>query len=159
MADLARGGEGAIPHAVEIMRDAGRDVCGGLEIGVDLDKRIEGGARYVDGRPMAVKMWSTIMDTVQAIGALPKKRGVACADDRGQRGQPGHQPTAAHRFFSQSGYAAHRYPVRPDPEWTPASFRNQAVACSVEIRWIARQPDDGEDNMKKQKFQVSVVTN
>jgi len=44
--------------------------------GVDLDKRIEGGERYVDSRPMAMKMWSTIMGTVEAIGALPKKRGV-----------------------------------------------------------------------------------
>ena len=51
--------------------------CGGLEIGVDLDKRIDGGERYIDSRPMALKMWSTIMNTVEAIGALPKKRGVA----------------------------------------------------------------------------------
>ncbi|WMT76066.1 DNA polymerase [Bradyrhizobium sp. Ash2021] len=66
-----------IEHAIEIMSKAGREVCGGLEIGVELDKRIDGGERYVDSRPMALKMWSTIMNTVEAIGALPKKRGVA----------------------------------------------------------------------------------
>jgi hypothetical protein len=32
-----------LDHAIEIMRGAGRDVCGGLEIGVDIDQRLEGG--------------------------------------------------------------------------------------------------------------------
>ena len=62
-----------LDHAIEIMRGAGRDVCGGLKIGVDVDQRLEGGARYMDKRPMAQKMWATIMDVLQAIGALPKK--------------------------------------------------------------------------------------
>ena len=62
-----------LDHAIEIMRGAGRDVCRGLEIGVDVDQRLEGGARYMDKRPMAQKMWATIMDVLQAIGALPKK--------------------------------------------------------------------------------------
>jgi len=66
-----------IEHAIEIMRGAGRDVCDGFEIGVDLDKRIEGGDRYRDDRPMAKKMWATIMDTIEAIGAMPEKKGVA----------------------------------------------------------------------------------
>jgi hypothetical protein len=66
-----------IEHAIEIMRGAGRDVCDGFEVGVDIDKRIEGGERYVDSRPMAQKMWSTIMDTIEAIGALPQRRYIA----------------------------------------------------------------------------------
>jgi hypothetical protein len=63
-----------LDHAIEIMRGAGRDVCGGLEIGVDIDQRLEGGTRYRDKRPVAQEMWSTIMNTLQAIGALPRKR-------------------------------------------------------------------------------------
>ena len=64
---------GKLDHAIEIMRSAGRDVCRGLEIGVDIDQWLEGGARYRDKRPMAIKMWGTIMNTLQAIGALPQK--------------------------------------------------------------------------------------
>jgi DNA polymerase I len=62
-----------LDHAIEIMRGAGRDVCGGLEIGVDIDQRLEGGTRYRDKRPVAQKMWDTIMDTLQTIGALPRR--------------------------------------------------------------------------------------
>ena len=62
-----------LDHAIEIMRGAGRDVCRGLEIGVDIDQKLEGGARYRDKRDMAQKMWATIMNTLQAIGALPRK--------------------------------------------------------------------------------------
>jgi DNA polymerase-1 len=62
-----------IEHAVEIMRAAGRDTCGGFEIGVDIDQMLVGGARYHDKRPMAQKMWATIMDVLRAIGALPKR--------------------------------------------------------------------------------------
>ena len=42
-----------IDHAIEIMRAAGRDVCGGFEIGVDVDQKLEGGARYRDKRAVA----------------------------------------------------------------------------------------------------------
>jgi DNA polymerase I len=59
--------------AIEIMRGAGRDVCHGLEIGVDVDQLLEHGARYHDKRPVAQKMWATIMNTLQTIGALPQK--------------------------------------------------------------------------------------
>jgi DNA polymerase I-like protein with 3'-5' exonuclease and polymerase domains len=63
-----------IEFAIEIMLNAGRDVCDGLvEIGVDIDQRLEHGARYRDKRPMAQKMWATIMGTLQAIGALPRR--------------------------------------------------------------------------------------
>jgi hypothetical protein len=61
-----------LEQAIEIMRKAGARYCG-LEIGVDIDHRLEGGARYRDKRPMAQKMWDTIMTTLQAIGALPTK--------------------------------------------------------------------------------------
>ena len=62
-----------LAHAIEIMRGAGRDVCRGLEIGVDTDQKLESGARYRDKREMAQKMWATIMNFLQAIGALPRK--------------------------------------------------------------------------------------
>ena len=65
-----------IAAATEIMRAAGRAVCEGFEIGVDLDQRLEHGARYRDKRPMAQKMWVTIMDVLHAIGAL-RQKGVA----------------------------------------------------------------------------------
>ena len=42
-----------VRHAIEIMERAGLAVCGGLKIGVDVDQRLEGGARYPDKRPMA----------------------------------------------------------------------------------------------------------
>jgi DNA polymerase family A len=66
-----------IAHAVEIMKGASRDVCRGLEIGVDGsdDKDLLlNGAHYVDKRPMAKKMWGTIMQTLETIGALPKRK-------------------------------------------------------------------------------------
>ncbi len=62
-----------IEHAKEIMRQAGRDVCNGFEIGVDVDQMLLGGARYRDKRPVAQKMWATIMRTLEAIGAIPKR--------------------------------------------------------------------------------------
>jgi DNA polymerase I len=61
-----------IEYAQEIMRAAGRDVCNGLEVGVDTDQLLLGGARYTDKRPLAKKMWATIMSVLQAVGALPK---------------------------------------------------------------------------------------
>ena len=64
--------EEQVTHAVEIMRGAGRDVCGGFEIDVDVDQSLIGGARYRDKRPVAESMWNTVMATLQAIGALPK---------------------------------------------------------------------------------------
>jgi DNA polymerase I len=62
-----------LEHAIEIMRGAGRDVCNGLEIGVDIDQELINGARYRDKRPMAQKMWATIMNTLQTIGVLPRR--------------------------------------------------------------------------------------
>ena len=43
--------EEQVQHAIEIMRIAGTEVCGGLEIGVDIDQKLIGGARYRDKRP------------------------------------------------------------------------------------------------------------
>jgi hypothetical protein len=60
-------------HAKEIMSTVGRDVCDGLEIGVDIDQELHNGARYRDKRPMAKKMWETMMRTLQKIGALPER--------------------------------------------------------------------------------------
>jgi DNA polymerase I len=61
-----------VEQAKDIMRASGRDVCDGFEIGVDVDQMLQGGARYRDKRPMAIKMWTTMMGTLQQIGALPK---------------------------------------------------------------------------------------
>jgi DNA polymerase-1 len=60
-----------VEHAKEIMRQAGRDVCDGFEIGVDVDQQLVGGARYADKRPTAKKMWATIMKTLEVVRALP----------------------------------------------------------------------------------------
>ena len=62
--------EEQIAHAVEIMKAAGRDVCGGFEIGVDVE-RIEGGTRYVDKRTVAKEMWNTMMEALRRIGETP----------------------------------------------------------------------------------------
>ena len=48
------------------MRAAGRDICDGFEIGVDVDQLLEHGARYRDKRPVAQKMWTTMMDALRA---------------------------------------------------------------------------------------------
>jgi DNA polymerase I len=62
-----------IELAQDIMRRAGRDVCDGFEIGVDVDQMLAGGTRYSDKRPMAKKMWGTIMGALQNIGAMPRR--------------------------------------------------------------------------------------
>jgi DNA polymerase family A len=61
-----------IEHATEIMAQAGRDVCNGFEIGVDIDQMLVGGARYSDKRPMAQKMWGTIMGALETVRAIPR---------------------------------------------------------------------------------------
>jgi hypothetical protein len=60
-------------HAREIMQVAGRDVCRGFEVGADVDQVLERGARYQDKRPMAKKMWATVMNALQVVGIVPKK--------------------------------------------------------------------------------------
>jgi hypothetical protein len=62
-----------IELAKEIMRKAGRTVCDGFEIGVDTDQDLRGGARYTDKRPVAKKMWTTIMGALEAVRAIPKR--------------------------------------------------------------------------------------
>jgi DNA polymerase-1 len=64
--------EEEIAHAIEIMRRAGREVCDGFEIGVDIemDQRVHG-PRYRDKRPVAQKMWATVMDALGTVGADP----------------------------------------------------------------------------------------
>ena len=47
-------------------------MCGGLEIGVDEDQKLIGGARYRDKRPVAMRMWQIVMEVIAQIGALPK---------------------------------------------------------------------------------------
>lgn len=62
-----------VDHAIEIMRVAGTDVCDGFQIDVDVDQMLVGGARYRDKRPVAGLMWDTIMEALEAVGALPKR--------------------------------------------------------------------------------------
>jgi len=62
-----------VEHAKEIMRQAGRDTCKGLEIGVDVDQMLDGGARYRDKRPDAVKMWDAMMRTLETVKAAPER--------------------------------------------------------------------------------------
>jgi DNA polymerase-1 len=59
-----------IEFAKEIMRGAGRDICDGLEIDVDVDQMLENGTRYQDKRPMAQQMWQTVMHALDAVGAM-----------------------------------------------------------------------------------------
>jgi hypothetical protein len=68
--------EEQVQHAMEIMRAAGMEVCDGLEIGVDVDQRLIGGARYRDKRPVAKKMWEVVMGVLREIGALPEAVGL-----------------------------------------------------------------------------------
>ena len=68
--------DGQLEHAKQIMREAGRVVCDDeLEIGVDVYQKLTNGARYRDKRPVAQKMWSTMMRTLHEIGALREERG------------------------------------------------------------------------------------
>ena len=62
-----------IAHAIEIMRAAGRDVCDGFEIDVEVDQMLIGGARYRDKRPVAQQMFATILRALEAVGAIPKQ--------------------------------------------------------------------------------------
>jgi DNA polymerase family A len=64
--------EEQIEQAIDIMRAAGRDVCDGFEIGVDVDQRLDRGARYRDKRPVAKSMWTTMMTALQKVRAIPE---------------------------------------------------------------------------------------
>jgi DNA polymerase I-like protein with 3'-5' exonuclease and polymerase domains len=66
-----------VEHAKEIMQTAGRDTCDGFEIGVDVDQMLENGARYRDKRPVARKMWDTIMRALETVKAVPKRAHAA----------------------------------------------------------------------------------
>src|SRR5262249_28589807 len=61
-----------VEHVIEIMQEAGRTTCNGLEIGVDIDQFRRHGERYQDKRPVAKKMWNTTMRALQTIGVLPE---------------------------------------------------------------------------------------
>jgi len=63
--------EEQVAAAKEIMRNAGREVCNGFELGVDVDQKLLNGARYQDGRDVAKEMWATIMNALREIKALP----------------------------------------------------------------------------------------
>jgi hypothetical protein len=62
-----------IARAIEVMRWAGREVCNGFQVDVDIDQTLEHGARYADKRPVAKAMWATIMGALEAVGAVPQR--------------------------------------------------------------------------------------
>ncbi len=64
--------EEQIKQTKEIMLTAGCETCNGLEIGVDIDQRLDHGKRYVDKRKAAKDMWRTMMEVLQEVGALPE---------------------------------------------------------------------------------------
>jgi DNA polymerase I-like protein with 3'-5' exonuclease and polymerase domains len=66
-----------VEHAKEIMRTAGRDTCNGLDIGANVGQLLQGGARFRDKRPDAVKMWNTIMGVLAEVGAVPREENAA----------------------------------------------------------------------------------
>jgi DNA polymerase I len=61
-----------IDQAKEIMREAGREVCNGFEVGADVDQKLEHGARFRDKRPIAKKMWEAMMQALQEVGAIER---------------------------------------------------------------------------------------
>jgi hypothetical protein len=66
-----------IEQAKEIMRVAGKDICDGLEIGVDADQTLTNGTRYRDKRPVAGQMWDTIMSVLKTLNAIPQQADMA----------------------------------------------------------------------------------
>jgi DNA polymerase I len=66
-----------VRQVAEIMRAAGKEVCGGFEVGadVDFDSRKKG-QRFIDKRPVALAMWKVVMDVLREIGALPRTGGL-----------------------------------------------------------------------------------
>ena len=61
-----------VEHAIEIMRGAGRDVCNGFELDVEIDQLLKPGERYRDKREIAQEMWATVMDTLQTV-TMPRR--------------------------------------------------------------------------------------
>jgi hypothetical protein len=64
--------EEQIAQTKEIMLAAGREVCGGLQIDVDEDQRLDHGKRYRDKRKAAQYMWRTMMEALEEVGAIPE---------------------------------------------------------------------------------------
>jgi hypothetical protein len=62
-----------IETVINIMRAAGRDVCGGFEIDVEIDQLLKQRQRYCDKRELAKEMWDTIMDVLETVRAMPRK--------------------------------------------------------------------------------------
>jgi DNA polymerase I len=62
-----------IEHAKEIMEKSGQDVLGGFKVDASFDQLLVGGARYTDKRAKAKKLWATMMDALESVGAVPKK--------------------------------------------------------------------------------------
>jgi DNA polymerase-1 len=64
--------EEQIAQAIEIMKAAGRDVCNGFEVGVDVAQKLAPGTNYQDKRGR--EMWKTILRALREIGALTKEQ-------------------------------------------------------------------------------------
>jgi DNA polymerase-1 len=66
-----------VEHAAEIMRVAGTEACGGLEIGadIDFDQRVSG-RRFRDKRNVAQAMWATVMGVLLDLGVVRNTEGL-----------------------------------------------------------------------------------
>jgi hypothetical protein len=65
--------EEQVLQAQEVMRWAGRQICGGLDVGASVDKLLKPGERFLDKRDMAVKMWSIVERTLESIGVRERR--------------------------------------------------------------------------------------
>jgi hypothetical protein len=61
-----------IEQAKAIMLAAGTEACGGFEIGVEEEQRLEHGTRFRDKRPVARALWGTMMDVLADVGAIER---------------------------------------------------------------------------------------
>jgi DNA polymerase I len=63
-----------IAHAKQIMQQAGRDVCHGLDVGVDGDdKPLMSGMHYADQREDAKRLWGVMVQTLDMVRTAPRR--------------------------------------------------------------------------------------
>jgi DNA polymerase I len=95
--------EAQIAEAADVMHWAGREVCNGFEIGVDVDQKLLPGETYRDKREDAQEMWATVMAALQSVGINTRRlesgelRNAKRATHRGGGHRDGrrHAPSAA----------------------------------------------------------------
>ena len=111
-----------VEHAKEIMRQAGRDVCDGFEIGVDVDQKIVGGGHYADKRDTAKDMWKTIMEVLDEHWRSPEE-GRTVTDSRFKSARKGSSQRDVY------------LPLQVDyRRWTPV-FRSKKRRPHLKAHW------------------------